>query len=84
VIVGFVSSRDLSRLARGSDAIELTIYPDAEGDATEVVAIGYAQIAQHRQYSIRNAAGMSLRVRPHLLVSNDSSAVTRPGPHVAP
>jgi hypothetical protein len=65
VIVGFVSPQDASRLEQqGHDAVDITMYPDAEADATELVAVGYEQIAQHRQYAIRNAPGLRLRVRP--------------------
>lgn len=70
VIVGFVSPNDEARLSRRdaasspSDPIEITVYPDPEGDATRIVAIGYSSIVQHRQYSVRNAAGITLRVRP--------------------
>jgi hypothetical protein len=63
-IVGFVSLVDAARLVNHDDAIEVTIYPDAEGDRTELVAVSYTQITQHRQYAIRNAPGLTLVVRP--------------------
>jgi len=66
-IVGFVSGREVARLGTASDPVDIVIYPDAEGEATEIVAVSYTQIVQHRQYSIRNAAGMALRVwRPEI------------------
>src|SRR5262245_9296766 len=50
VIVGFVSPQEASRLEQqGAEAIDITIYPDAEPGATELVALSYEQIAQHRQ-----------------------------------
>lgn len=65
-IVGFVTARDRARLEQGGEPFDLTIYPDAEGEATEIVAIDYAQIAQHRQYSVRNSAALTLRIRPQI------------------
>ena len=65
-IIGFVTPRDRTRLSQGSEAIDLTIFPDPEGEANEIVALGYSQIAQHRQYSIRNSAGLTLRIRPQI------------------
>jgi hypothetical protein len=62
-IVGFVTPQSAERLAGASDAA-VVVYPDIEGEATEIVTIRYAQIAHHRQYSILNAPGMSLRVTP--------------------
>jgi hypothetical protein len=61
-IVGFVAPSDASRLAGGSGIIDVAIHPDLEGETTEIVAIRYAQIVQHRQYSVRNSAALSLRV----------------------
>jgi hypothetical protein len=61
-IIGFVSAQTAARLSQASDPLDVTIYPDVEGEATEIVAVRYAEIAQHRQYSVRNAPGMSLRI----------------------
>jgi hypothetical protein len=63
-IVGFVSARDLALLRDAREVVPVTIYPDAEGEALEIVSIPYSRIAQHRQYSILNAAAMTLRVWP--------------------
>jgi hypothetical protein len=89
-IVGFVSPADEARLtgrdaSSAGDPVEVTVYPDPEGDATRIVAIGYSSIVQHRQYSIRNAAGVRLRVRPLGQFVPPGSAPTRQqaGPVVA-
>lgn len=66
VIVGFVTPAEAGRLRGAPAPIELTIYPDIEGDATAIVAISYSRIAQHRQYSIRNTPGLVLHVSPEL------------------
>ena len=62
-LIGFVSPAAASELAHpGSDTVSVTVYPDAEGDATAIVSIPYDRIAQHRQYAIRNAEAITLRV----------------------
>jgi hypothetical protein len=63
-IVGFVTAADLAKLAGAGEAIEVTIYPDATEEATEIVAITYSRIAQHRQYTVRTAAGLAMHVLP--------------------
>ncbi len=65
VIVGFVTVAEAEQLRSSATPIELTIYPEAEGDATEITAISYSRIA-HRQYSIRNTPGLGLQVSPEL------------------
>jgi hypothetical protein len=78
-IVGFVSAGEAARLAGDDraadtrDAIDITLYPDAEGDATEIVAVAYSAIVQHRQYAIRNAAGLALRIRPSALLTQPTA-----------
>ena len=63
-IVGFVTPAERTRLERTNEPIDVTLYPDAEGEATELAAIAYARVAHHRQYSILNQPGMRLRVSP--------------------
>lgn len=65
-IVGFATPPDAERLRQAHAPIELTIYPEAEGPATEITAISYSRIAHHRQYSIRNTPGLVLHVSPEL------------------
>lgn len=78
-IVGFAHPRDVSRLAHAGEPFDITIYPDVEGEAAEIVAISYTQIAQHRQYSVRNAPGMSLRVKPSMGLVPDSARLAASG-----
>ena len=65
VIVGFVTRAEAEQLRRSLKPIELTVYPEVEGDATEITAISYSRIA-HRQYSIGNTPGLVLHVSPEL------------------
>jgi hypothetical protein len=61
---GFVTPADASRLAHDGGAVEVQLFPAPDGDATEIVAITYERIRQHRQYSVRNGAGITLHVEP--------------------
>ncbi len=63
-IVGFVTTEDVEKLAAAHEAIEITVYPDATEQATEIVAISYHRIAHHRQYTVRTAAGLAMHVLP--------------------
>jgi hypothetical protein len=65
MIVGFVTVVEAEQLRSSLRPIELTIYPEMEGDATEITAISYSRIT-HRQYSIRNTPGLGLQVSPEL------------------
>lgn len=63
-LIGFVTAAEAAQIdhSTGGPVITVTIYPDAEGDATAIVSIPYARVAQHRQYAIRNAEAISLQV----------------------
>jgi hypothetical protein len=62
-VIGFVSPEAALELANPkSDTVGLKVFPDAEGEATTIVAIPYDRITQHRQYSIRNGEAISLQV----------------------
>jgi hypothetical protein len=65
-LVGFVTPADAGRLTRATDnqPVTLTVYPDAEGEATAIVSLPYNRVVQHRQYSVRNAAAIALQVMP--------------------
>ena len=63
-IVGFVTATDFARLAVAGEAIAVTVYPDATEEATEIVAISYSRIVQHRQYTLRTAAALAMHVVP--------------------
>ena len=64
VIVGFVTPPDRDRLAAAAEPIDVTAYPDATDEATEIVAISYGRIAPHRQHTVRSAAGLAMHVLP--------------------
>jgi hypothetical protein len=64
VLVAFVTSAEAQRLASTTGVVHLTAYPDIEGEARAIVAIPYSRIVHHRQYSVRNVAGIALEVRP--------------------
>ena len=66
VIVGFVTPAQADALQRSHASVELTIYPDIEGDATVITSISYSRIAHHRAYSVRNTPGLALHVSPEL------------------
>jgi hypothetical protein len=63
-IIGFVTPSDAQKLASTMEPVSVTLYPDIDGRASHIVAVSYSQIAQHRQYSIRNTAGLELQVAP--------------------
>ena len=65
-VVGFVTPADAAELTRAASPapVSITVYPDVEGDATAIVSLPYDRIVQHRQYSIRNAAAITLQVSP--------------------
>jgi uncharacterized membrane protein len=64
-VIGFVTAADAAKLTHGHDeTLTIRLYPDAEGDATTIVAIAYNRVVQHRQYAIRNADALTLQVHP--------------------
>lgn len=64
LIVGFVTPTELRQLTGAGEPVDITLYPEIEGDATEIVAIPASRIVHHREYAIRNTAGIVLRVTP--------------------
>jgi hypothetical protein len=71
-MIGFVSTRDAAKLtSTAGGAVEIRVFPQAEGDASSIVSIPYDRIVQHRQYSIRNAEAVTL----HILPAGDLAAV---------
>jgi hypothetical protein len=69
-IIGFVTAADAARLTHAADAVlTIRIFPDAEADASTIVAISYDRVVQHRQYAIRNADALTLQVLPVHLAS---------------
>jgi len=63
-LIAFVSSAEATQLDSSTAVFTMTAYPDAEADATTIVAIPYSRIVQHRQYAIRNSAGIALQIKP--------------------
>lgn len=68
-IVGFVTTAEAARLRDTRTPIELMIYPDADADATEIIAIPYSRMAPHRQHAVLNAPGMVVHVSPELAIT---------------
>lgn len=62
-LIGFTTPADAARLTGSSSGlVTVKVYPTAEGDATALVSIPYDRIVQHRQYSVRNTAAVTLQV----------------------
>ena len=68
-LVGFVTPSEAAELAHpAADSVTVTIYPEAMDEANVLVSIPYNRIVQHRQYAIRNAEAIALRVlTPHAM-----------------
>ena len=64
MLIAFVTAAEAAALTAGRDPVHITAFPDGEGEADAIVAIPYRRIAHHRQYSVRNSAGIGLEVRP--------------------
>jgi hypothetical protein len=64
-LIGFVSAADAAKLTHTTEQpATIRIYPDAEADATVLVAVSYDRVVQHRQYAVRNAEAVTLQVAP--------------------
>jgi hypothetical protein len=64
-VIGFVTTPDAARLMSDDNApVAITLHPDADDDASTIVAVSYDRIMQHRQYSVRNTAAIVLHVLP--------------------
>jgi hypothetical protein len=64
-VVGFVTPAEARLLTSGQrEAVTLMVHPDTDGDATAIVSLPYDRVAHHRQYSVLNAAAISLQVVP--------------------
>jgi hypothetical protein len=63
-VVGFVRPDEAASLSAAADVVQIHLFPDVEDEASVIVAIGYDRIVQHRQYSVRNAAAITLNVGP--------------------
>jgi hypothetical protein len=65
-VVGFVTPAEASQLTRADagEAIQVSLHPEIEDEAATIVSIPYDRVVLHRQYSIRNAAAILLKVHP--------------------
>lgn len=63
VIIGFVPPADAARLAGASEQVEITLFHDADEQATALVVIPCSRIAQHRQIATPNQESIKLHVR---------------------
>ena len=64
-VIGFATAEDVARLSvESGEPVEIHLLPDRDEHATEIVSIPYDRIVQHRQYSVRNAGEITLRVMP--------------------
>lgn len=65
-VVGFVTPAEATRLMEtdAGQPVTVELFPDADGDRTTIVSIPYDRVAHHRQYSVRNSAGITLQVFP--------------------
>lgn len=64
VLVGFVTPAEKAQLAAAHQPVEVKVYPDVDGEATEIIAIPHSRIAHHREYLVRNSAGITLQLLP--------------------
>jgi hypothetical protein len=65
-VIGFVTPAEASQLARAqaNEVVTVLLHPEIEEPATVIVSIPYDRVNLHRQYSVRNAPAISLRVTP--------------------
>ena len=65
-VVGFVRPAEAAQLTRIDtfEPITVTLYPDADGDASTIVSLPYDRVVHHRQYLVRPAAAITLQVTP--------------------
>jgi hypothetical protein len=64
-VVAWVTPADAAKLTEARlEPQTIRIYPDADGDATTLVAISYDRVVQHRQYAVRNADALTVEVLP--------------------
>lgn len=65
ILVGFVSTGDAAAMTSSSDAVEITLQPEPDDDATVLATIPYSRIRQHRQYAVRSGHGITLQIAPN-------------------
>jgi hypothetical protein len=69
--IGFVTPTEAAALAHAQDdTVAVRLYPEAEASAAVIVSVSYDRVVLHRQYAVRNAAGINLHIRPaHAITS---------------
>lgn len=63
-IVGFLSAAEAERLRTSREPFDVVLRHDLSGDNDTIVAVPYARIIRHRQYSAHNTVGLELKVGP--------------------
>lgn len=64
VLIGFVTAADAAGLRDTVSPSTVTLYHDREGDADVLVVLPLDRIIAHRQYAVRNTAGIELKIHP--------------------
>lgn len=64
VIIGFAPAADAARLSTAADAVDITLFHDADGAADTLIAVPYARILHHRQIATPNQVSVPLRIAP--------------------
>ena len=64
ILIGFVTPADAEAMASSADAVEITLQPEPDDDATMLARVPYSRIRQHRQYAVRSGHGITLQVAP--------------------
>lgn len=62
VIVGFVATADAARLSNATSLVEITLFHDADDQATALVVIPCSRIAHHKQIATPNQASLNLHI----------------------
>jgi hypothetical protein len=63
-VVGFTTADAAREVSSSGAELTLQLQPEPEADSNALVAIPYARIRQHRQYSAPNQHGFMLTVAP--------------------
>jgi len=63
-IIGFVTHGAAGPMTSSAGEVVVQVQPEPEGDASTLVAVPYARIRQHRQYSAPNQHGFSVTLKP--------------------
>ncbi len=64
VLVGYVSPQEAERLNRAEEGVTIRLFPDRQGEATELISIPLERVRRHRQHSERTGQGLELELEP--------------------